>query len=65
MKLSELTALAATGTDPEILILRDWGELSPAAVQDTAELADGDPVIDLLANAGDSIILVASNIDEE
>jgi hypothetical protein len=65
MKLSELIAIAATGTDPEILILRDWGELSPAAIQDPAELADGDPVIEAIAAAGQSIILVATNPDAE
>ena len=59
MRLSELLATVPPGTDPEIIILRDWGTLSPAIMLDPADLADGDPVIDALARSGDAIILQA------
>jgi hypothetical protein len=58
MKLSELTAAALrmNRTDPEIYILRDWGELATATLLGPAELADGDPVIDALTRAGHLIL---------
>ena len=61
MKLSELTAAALrmSRTDPEIYILRDWGELAPVEILERDQLADGDPVIDLLADSPDAIILTA------
>jgi hypothetical protein len=61
MKLSELTAAALrmNRTDPEIYMLRDWGELAPVKIIDESELADGDPVVELLAEMEGSIILTA------
>jgi hypothetical protein len=60
MKLSELlSAIADPHSDPEILIVRDWGELAPVKFLNPADLADGDPVIELLAATGDAIILTA------
>ena len=66
MKLSEL--IAATRypyEDPEIILLRDWGELALAEILDPATLADGDPVLEVLAASEDAIVLVAGNTEEE
>ena len=57
MKLSDLIAAANyPAQDPDIIILRDWGELATATLLDPAELADGDPVIDALTSAGHLIL---------
>ena len=60
MKLSELLAACPAGSDPEILFLHDWGELSPAELLDPDQLAPGDPVIDYLADIpADTLIITA------
>jgi len=60
MKLSELIrATRYPHKDPEILMLRDWGELAPVKFPNREEMADGDPVIALLSETRDAIILTA------
>lgn len=60
MKLSQLIAAAAPGTDPEIRILDPWGEISPSVILDPRELIAGDPLIDDLATLGTGTLILHS-----
>ena len=60
MKISELIAASNyPKDDPELLILRDWGELAPVRLIDQTELAEGDPVVELLVELKGAVVLTA------